>query len=616
MGSRSARATVGATKRGHVLMTRWLAFAAIAALVGAAPVAPALGQDAGQPAKVSKPGQYSGYATVLYDGYQRTSFYVPMRDGTKLAVDLFRPTKGGVVANEKLPVVWMHTPYNRRPPGKPSPAAVYPGFALELVKYGYNVAVVDFRGLYASYGKNYGYNAGEWFGPATNDAYDTTEWFAKQPWSSGRIGMWGCSATGGSQVQALTVLPPHLNAIMPMSPVFDSYTFGVLGGVAPPGPVIGTGHPVAGEALNPNAARDKEAAPVDGPNGPAELAAAIATHIDNTDTVGVVPYRDSPSAPLHGVKWWEQSGPSMNTAPLRRGGIGVYATATWDEYATKPAAFFLYANLPPSRAKLLVGPETHCAWKGVNEDYGFSIVTEELRFFDYWLKGVKNGIMDEAPVTYFTYNAPKESAWRTAKTWPLPNEVRTRFYLADGQLLQGASPAKAAGDAAAMVPPPPDRIVDSLPQAGNLAYETAPLDRDTEITGHPTMNLWIKTSAGDADVFARILDVAPDGTRRTYQMIGRLRASGRALAKAPYNNLGLPWHSFYAAAAKPVPIGKPTELQFDFLPMSYIFPAGHRIRLELSFSDPKRRPGTAAEVTVLRGAANASELTLPVIPGA
>src|SRR5262245_20771319 len=80
--------------------------------------------------RVSRPGEYSGYAPKIYDGHQRSSFYVPMRDGTKLAVDLFRPTKNGAVATDKLPVVWMHTPYNRRSYRNGEAAATYPGYAL------------------------------------------------------------------------------------------------------------------------------------------------------------------------------------------------------------------------------------------------------------------------------------------------------------------------------------------------------------------------------------------------------------------------------------------------------------------------------------------------------
>ena len=105
----------------------------IAAAVMAVSLASAFAQA---PARVSKPGQYAGYSTATYDGVERTSFYIPMRDGVKLAVDLFRPTSKGVAATEKLPVVWMHTPYNRRTYRGGAAAETYPGFALRLVQHG------------------------------------------------------------------------------------------------------------------------------------------------------------------------------------------------------------------------------------------------------------------------------------------------------------------------------------------------------------------------------------------------------------------------------------------------------------------------------------------------
>src|ERR1700712_2277978 len=190
------------------------------------------------PGSVSKPGEYSGYGDKIYSGYALSSQYVAMRDGTKLAVDLYRPKeKDGTVTEAPLPVLWMHTPYNRRyfasTAGAGLAGEVYPGAAALLVEYGYVAAVVDYRGVYASYGKNEGYNRGEWVDGARLDAYDITEWFAEQPWSNGKVGMWGCSATGGSQMQALTTAPPHLKAIFPMSCEFDAYPFGVPGGMSP-----------------------------------------------------------------------------------------------------------------------------------------------------------------------------------------------------------------------------------------------------------------------------------------------------------------------------------------------------------------------------------------------
>jgi predicted acyl esterase len=155
--------------------------------------------------RVSRPGEYAGYGDAIYsDQYEITSQYVRVSDGTKLAMDLYRPkdkTTGNVITTP-LPVLWMHTPYNRRySNNKALTVESYPGTAAKLVKYGYVVATVDFRGLYASYGHNVAFNRGEWITAARRDAYDITEWLARQPWSNGNIGMWGCSATGGSQLR-------------------------------------------------------------------------------------------------------------------------------------------------------------------------------------------------------------------------------------------------------------------------------------------------------------------------------------------------------------------------------------------------------------------------------
>ena len=128
----------------------------VIALIACALSVTAAAQSNGGVARISKPGQYSGYSQALYDGHQLTSQYVAMRDGTRLAVDIFRPTLNGKVIEDKLPVVWMHTPYNRRNYRDGLTAANYPGKALQLVKYGYVVAVADFRGLYASFGLNTG----------------------------------------------------------------------------------------------------------------------------------------------------------------------------------------------------------------------------------------------------------------------------------------------------------------------------------------------------------------------------------------------------------------------------------------------------------------------------
>ena len=552
---------------------------------------------------------HPGLAQAKYDGHQRTSFYIAVRDGTRLAVDLFQPTSNGMLAAEKLPVVWMHTPYNRRTYRGGIAAETYPGFALRLVPHGYHVAVVDFRGVYASFGQNRAYNRGEWLDAARMDAYDITEWFAKQPWSNGRIGMWGCSATGGSQIQTATTAPPSLKAIFPMSAEFDAYSFQVNGGVAPP-----PGAPL--RALPGPAVRDKGAAAVDGPDAATELQRAIAGHLPDGDSIGDVPFRDSVSRPL-GQVWWTKSSPHTYLDILRKSGIGIYAAANWDEAGTKHGAFFTFGNLR-DQTRLLIGPATHCAWTQVKTDTGFDIVSEELRFFDYWLKGIRNGLMEEPPVTYYTYNAPPDRAWRRAARWPLPDEVRTKFYLGEGTLTRDR-PSRAGKDTVGL-----NRLVETAtstigPRESTsenvLSYETPALPDDLEVTGHPVMQLWMSADAPDVDIVARLGDVAPDGTVRSYNMHGQFRASHRAQGKAPFDTFGLPWHSHTMTDAQPLTAAAPVEVEFDLLPTSYIFKAGHRLRVTLFFADPSAptSPRTAS-LTVIRAPGMPSSVTLPVIP--
>jgi hypothetical protein len=565
----------------------------IAAAVMSLSLASALAQA---PTRVSKPGQYEGYSSASYDGVERTSFYIPMRDGVKLAADLYRPTKNGVVASEKLPVVWSHTPYNRR--GRTTPEEA-------LIKHGYNVAVVDFRGVYASYGSNKGYNRGEWIDPARNDGYDVTEWFARQPYSNGNIGMWGCSAVGGSQMQAATTRPPSLKAVVPQSAEFDPYPVWVLGGMAAKANV---GTPTAEGGSNQVAQRDRSAVAVDGPTGADELAKAIASHAGNFDSPGQLPYRDSVSTTV-GLPWWMVTNPSAHLDALKRTGMGVMVTANWDEAGTRHGAFTTMRNLTPGSVKMIVGPGAHCGWTVALREAGMDIDIEQLRFFDYWLKGVKNGVMQEDPVTYFTYNAPQGKAWQTAKAWP-PKSRQADYFLA-AKALGTAKPARAATASAPMVAPWRVSSISVTAGAGSVSYETAPLQSDTEVTGDPVVSLWISTAAADADVIAKLDDVAPDGTAKSYQMLGGLRASVRKLGTAPYDNRGLPWHPSRQADVSPLKAGEAAELKFALLPMSYLFKAGHRIRLTLAFSDPAG--GAGQQVTVHEGGRNASMIRLPIV---
>jgi putative CocE/NonD family hydrolase len=575
-----------------------------------------IASDSSPANRVSKPGEYTGYSDAIYDDkYELTSRYIQMSDGIKLAMDLYRPKdkSTGKVIDTKLPVLWMHTPYNRRYANdKILTGESYPGTAARLVKYGYVVAIVDFRGLYASYGHNVAFNRGEWLTAARRDAYDVTEWLAKQPWSNGNIGMWGCSATGGSQLQAATTAPPHLKAIFPMSCEFDAYSFRVPGGMAP---AKSASTNIPSKMQPGQKSRDAAAEPVDGDTDRSQLNQAIAEHEGTVENEGYAPYRDSFADAITdqgSQPWWIQSSPHHYLKQIKASKTAIYLAANWDEGTTKHGAFFTFNNVT-NPAKLIVGPAGHCGWTAVQSQTKFDITVEEHRFFDYWLKGIDNGIMKEDRVYYYTYNAPGGSEWRSVKQWPLPNEKRTKFYLGKGSLSTTAPTGVDQKDEATVA----YDVTPANMTTKGLVYVTAPLRSDVQVTGHPTINLWVSSTATDGDFVATIQDVAPDGTATSYNVNGRIRASLRKLQNAPYNNLGLPWHGFHEADVVPLTPGKPAELVFEILPISMIFKAGHSIRLVINFADTRStlRLDPAPKVTIYRDSTHKSYVTLPIIEG-
>ena len=142
--------------------------------------------------KISEVGKYNGYSSPSYDGYIRKSEYISVRDGTKIAIDIFRPTLKGKVAEELLPVIWTNDRYCRASighGGKIIAKLDRQSWLQEIVKHGYIIGVADIRGTGASYGT--------WKGPfaqsEAKDAYDIIEWFSSQPWCNGQIGMFGSS---------------------------------------------------------------------------------------------------------------------------------------------------------------------------------------------------------------------------------------------------------------------------------------------------------------------------------------------------------------------------------------------------------------------------------------
>jgi hypothetical protein len=416
--------------------------------------------------------------------------------------------------------------------------------------------------------------------------------------------MWGCSYYGGTQYHAASLDPPHLRALFPGCTDFDKFDFVAHGGITAQFNTRPE-DPVEGDLAN---------VPMDEDPDGALLRAAVEQHRANTPMAPLwraMPYRDSRSD-LLGVPFWREASVSSYIPQIERSGVAIYRWGNFEDEGSAQAVLADHALANPG--KLILGPGSHC------QVIGWDLIAEERRFFDHYLKGIDNGIDREPHVFYFTEDAPKGTEWRFAARWPLPDQRMTPFRL---QADAGLAPAAAgAGEDRYRV----DYSVScaSFPMfwpcaldAKGADYTTTPLAADLQVTGHPIVHLWISADAPDVNVFAYLEEVDAGGASRIISH-GRLRASFRRLARAPYADGGLPYHSGLAADARPLTLGVPVELTFDLLPISNVFLAGRRIRLVITGADPRQRdlqPITPAPViTLYRGDAHASFVDLPVIP--
>jgi len=598
--------------------------------------------------KISQFNQYQGYSVPEYDGWQQSSQYVAVRDGTRLAVEITRPTLNGELVDKPLPLIWTHTRYHRAKDGGTGLNIDW-AYLETIVKFGYVVVAVDVRGSGASFGQSQG-----WLGPKeAEDAYDITEWLAAQPFSDGNIGMYGGSYLGITQYFAASQKPPHLKAIFPEMAWFDEYDFTYPGGIYQVD-LIGWWDTLT-KALDHSVPFTwfgyepfgRPVRRVDGDEDGTLLSAAIADHNLNRSMVDMwtgIPFRDSVDPRMKTRTHVERS-PGMLSKEISDWGGGMYQIAGW--FDSFPLDSILWLNNTNNPQKLLIGPWFH------TERFLWDMATEHIRWYDYWLKGIDNGIMDEPRVRYWTLGAPEGQQWRTSDSFPLASEKRIAYFFSEGtggtdstndrQLVpdrplaptayddytidyttsSGAStrwtntygrPARACpldecGDGGAY----PDMAENDRKA---LTYTTAPFKADTEITGVPVVNIWLKSMAQDIDIFVYLEEVEPDG-KSNYLTEGRLRASHRRTAKPPYNFLGLPWHSSYEQDIQPL-TGEPVKLSIVILPISNIVDAGNRIRVAITGADAGNfrtlelspPPG----IRLFRDSARPSHIELPIIP--
>lgn len=591
-----------------------------------------LNQGKGENQMTSIFGKYQGYSEPVYDGTQRASDYLKLSDGTRLAYDVIIPTKKGVPAGKPLPVLFKYTPYGRTwtifdKNGKfllseitqldfPTVAMLRVRYWLAgdrgrlmdpllrdrwldtVVKYGYIVVSVDRPGTGAS------------FSSPTPGSMDTAakfeseimDWIAAQPWSDGNIGMYGDSQQAMVQFAAASTGNPHLKAIMPAASQVDIYQ-----AVEYPGGVYNKAFAALYGSTVPYL--DRLATPVDSdPDGvllaqARESRKALITTQNIVDHATEFPFHDSVTA--DGVSTWKNMDIYPFIERINHTHTAVYMTVGWYDIFTADM-FYWYKNLNVPK-HLTVRPTDHSQVSASLSDLDYGV--EALRWFDYWLKGIDNGIMNEAPIHYYLQTGSKIGVWQTSDQWPLTTQKMIPYYFAQGKTSSVASvnDGMLTSDSPTAASTADAYTVDYTTTTGTktrwgaveeahiypdlhtndakgLTYTTPPLENNKEVTGHPVVHLWLSTSAPDLDAFVYLEEVDQSG-HSTYVTEGDLRASHRKLGQAPFNNLGLPYQTHDLSDQEPISSGEPFELVFSLLPTSYQFHAGSRIRITVTFAD-------------------------------
>jgi uncharacterized protein len=551
---------------------------------------------------------------------------VVMRDGVVLRADIYRPQAEG-----KFPVLLQRTPYDRR----------NFEFGLKGAQRGFVVIIQDVRGRYASEGEFYT------FVNEPNDGYDTVEWAAALPYSNGKVGMFGGSYVGATQMLAAIAHPPHLAGICPVvtsSNYHDSWTY--QGGAFEQWFNESWSSGLAQDTLNRKVAKGTNAVngmwktplssyplfPVNESDG--NSAAALAPYFldwlahPNYDAywkkISIEEHFGDIQVPaLHIPAWYDifLGGSLKNYVGIRDHG--------GSETARKGQHLLV-----------AIGGHSGAGRKVGDVDFGSDAELHEdevtLEWYQFLFKGAQNQFSGK-PVKIFVMGA---NQWRDEEDWPLARAKETKYFLHSGGkanslrgngTLTAAAPAKEAEDLylydpAKPVPtvggplccdgqhwPPGPRDQRGVEARDDvLVYSSAPIAADTEVTGSVSLELWVKSSAADTDFTAKLVDVAPDGFAQNLTE-GILRARFRDSWETP--SLLTP--------------GQPYKLKIDLWATSNVFRKGHVVRLEVSSSNFPRfdrnlnlgtvtygsseTSGITATNSVLHDADHPSALTLPIV---
>jgi putative CocE/NonD family hydrolase len=552
------------------------------------------------------------FAVLTAAAEVRWNVRIPMRDGVKLATNIFAPTPQG-----RFPALLVRTPYGKG-------QDLLPGYKV-FIERGYAVVVQDVRGRYESEGV---------FRPLTqeiNDGNDTIDWIAKRPWSDGRVAMLGGSYLGIAQWRAALSQNRHLVAIFPVVAGCDEYTdrFYSQGGA------MKLGHRLLWLAEN---LRAPSHAPADFFTFVRHLPLRTADRAATGRTVEF--WQEAMAHPTYD-DFWRARSTRERLDTIR---TPAFIVSGWyDNFVENDLDAYSRLSRQSAAHRVVIGAWGHNMAtpfpSGITfgKYAGAPVRRYQLDWFDYWMKSTyPPPPFNHPPVRIFVMGL---NQWRDEQEWPLKRARDRKLYLSsragansllgDGELVWTAPardaydtyqydprhPVQTAGGPICCNPriwhwgPMDQRTVEVRDDV--LVYTTEPLKRDLEVTGPVRVVLYVSTTAPDTDFTAKLVDVFPDGhARNLCDGILRLRYR-ETLAKAKLAETG----QVYAIT---IPAGVTSNL----------FRAGHRVRLEVSSSNfPRfdRNPNTGRPVaderelrvarqTVFHGAQRASHIVLPVVP--
>lgn len=519
--------------------------------------------------------------------------WIPLSDGTKLAATFYRPK-----SEEKFPAILTYLPYRKDDCMVPGDKRMYHYFA----QRGYVGVRVDVRGT----GSSEGFAENEYVIQEQLDGYDVIEWLAAQEWCSGKVGMQGISYGGFSTVLVASQDPPHLAAISPWYFTDDGFTDGdhFEGGCRT---AMGLGNyglrMLARNALPP----DPEYFEKDRGKWEELWHKRLEEYVP-----WILEWFDHHT----NDEFWQVQSLRPDYAAIK---CPVFMIGGWGDRFRNAVLRMLEHLQVPNKA--LIGPWVHglpdTGHPGPNIDY----LHQVLRWWDYWLKGIDNGVMDEPALAVYVQRnrAPglfteyAEGHWRYEKDWPLKDDLEQPYYFHSNGTLTRKQPTADKETYDQYAYRPQVGIMgnlwmsqacslgqeQSLDEAFSLTFTTEPLQEDLEILGFPQVQLSAASTAENTAFVVKLTEVNPLGESNlvTY---GVLNAAHRDSHEDP----------------KALEPGKIYKLNIEMSAISWIFKKDHRIRVSVSSSHwPVLWPLPDPAVNrIYLDKAHPSKLILPVIP--